>query len=280
LSEYFKETLFDNFLNPENFIEFANKVGYPLEGKEDNVRKFFRNLEKKINELITSSKDRKDFMKNFEEFLEHSPLKSIDEDGKLALKERAKEMFREIREKKDEVDEILEEILEKVELLKKKIGKPKKSYLKELAKRVAKEVVEKLTEGDDELSKAIREELEKLLKDLGDYTEEYLKLNDREKKWLRHLIAWYYDFWDKKPPEVYRLTKANSAIAKTLKDLMIIYTRNLGKTIEDLKNDYKHFHETWRKGGDRGILQFRYVLPSLVSEEPQSYISSKFRHPD
>ena len=280
LSEYFKETLFENFLNPEHFIEFAKKVGYPLEGKEENVRKFFRNLEGKIHKLITSSKDRKDFVKNFEEFLENSTFKNVDKEAKLILLERAKEMFREIREKKDEVDEIVEEILEKVELLKKKIGKTKKSEIKELAKRVAKEIVEKLSEGDDELSKAIREEFEKLFKEMGDYTKEWLKLSEREKKWLRHLIAWYFDFWEKKPPEVYRVAKASSAIARTLKDLMIIYTKNLGKTIEDLKNDYKRFYETWRKGGDRGILSFRYVLPSLMNEEPQSYISSEFRHPD
>ena len=93
-----------------------------------------------------------------------------------------------------------------------------------------------------------------------------LKLEEEEKKKgngkkLQHLMGWYLNLWDGKPPERLRFMNADKIIGKHLKELIAIYEQN-GEDIEALKKDYENFKNTW-KSGDRGIMHFRSALPQI-----------------
>jgi len=92
---------------------------------------------------------------------------------------------------------------------------------------------------------------------------------------LRHLMGWYLDLWDGKPPEMLRFMNPNQIIGKHLKELIAIYEQN-GEDIEKLKKDYEEFRRTW-KTGDKGILHFRSALPQIKQKRKGFYMSPEFR---
>jgi hypothetical protein len=103
-----------------------------------------------------------------------------------------------------------------------------------------------------ELRNKLREEIEK---------EEKKEIDNRE---LRHLVGWYLQIWDNKPPEMFRYAVEYKAIiAKHLKELTQIYKRN-GEDIEQLKRDYENFKRT-RKDWN-GLLNFRNQLPNIKNK--------------
>jgi len=85
---------------------------------------------------------------------------------------------------------------------------------------------------------------------------------------VRELIGWYLSLWDNEPPEILKYTEPMKVIGKHFKELVKIY-RNNNLDVDDLKYEYQSFKEAdtkligWKKKllGDRGIVQFRYVLP-------------------
>jgi hypothetical protein len=80
-------------------------------------------------------------------------------------------------------------------------------------------------------------------------------------KEVQHLIGWYLQLWNDKPPEMFRFTTEYKAIiAKHLRELMHIYKRN-NESIEQLKKDYENFKRT-RKDWN-GLLNFRNQLPNI-----------------
>ena len=103
---------------------------------------------------------------------------------------------------------------------------------------------------------------------------EETKQGDTGKK-LQHLMGWYLKLWDNKPPEFLKFSNPKAIIGKHLKELIQIYERN-GEDIETLKKDYEHFLETWKRG-NKGILHFRSILPTLKQSEPQkSWTTSEY----
>ena len=85
---------------------------------------------------------------------------------------------------------------------------------------------------------------------------------------VRELILWYENLWNGKPPEFYKFGEPRKVIGRHFKDLIRIY-RNNNLDVEDLKMEYEAFKDAspkligWKKKllGNRGIVQFRYVLP-------------------
>ncbi|GAB6075761.1 hypothetical protein [Desulfurobacterium crinifex] len=119
----------------------------------------------------------------------------------------------------------------------------------------------------------------------GEFVKAYRALRDLRKKLLeerekkkekelsrepevRKLISWYENLWNGTPPEFYKYGEPRKVIGKHFKDLIKIY-RNNNLDVEDLKMEYEAFKEAnlkligWKKKllGNRGIVQFRYVLP-------------------
>jgi hypothetical protein len=100
-----------------------------------------------------------------------------------------------------------------------------------------------------ELRARLKEEIEK---------EESKKDDGRE---VQHLMGWYLQLWNDKPPEMFRYTVEYKAIiGKHLKDLIQIYKRN-NESIEQLKKDYENFKKS-RKDWN-GLLNFRNQLPNI-----------------
>ncbi|ADU96003.1 hypothetical protein Theam_0029 [Thermovibrio ammonificans HB-1] len=85
---------------------------------------------------------------------------------------------------------------------------------------------------------------------------------------VRELIAWYRELWNNEPPELLRFSDPWKVIARHFKDLIKIY-RNNNLDTDTLRYEYEAFKDAnpkligWKKKllGDRGIVQFRYVLP-------------------
>ena len=106
-----------------------------------------------------------------------------------------------------------------------------------------------------------------------------IKLKKKEKentgKKLQHLMGWYLKLWNNKPPEFLKFSNPKAIIGKHLKELIKIYEQN-GEDIEALKKDYEHFLETWKKG-NRGILHFRSVLPT-IKQHNQDWVSPENKH--
>jgi hypothetical protein len=100
-----------------------------------------------------------------------------------------------------------------------------------------------------EIRTRLKEEIEK---------EESRKEDGRE---IQHLIGWYLQLWDEKPPEMFRFaTEYKAIIAKHLRELIHIYKRN-NESIEQLKKDYENFKKS-RKDWN-GLLNFRNQLPNI-----------------
>jgi len=80
-------------------------------------------------------------------------------------------------------------------------------------------------------------------------------------KELQHLMGWYLNLWNQKPPEMFKYSvEYRAIIGKHLKDLIQIYIRN-NEDIEQLKKDYENFKKSKREWN--GILQFRNHLPNI-----------------
>jgi len=100
-----------------------------------------------------------------------------------------------------------------------------------------------------ELKARLEEEIEKE-EQRGDYGKE-----------LQHLMGWYLNLWNQKPPEMFKYSvEYRAIIGKHLKDLIQIYLRN-NEDIEQLKKDYENFKKSRKEWN--GILQFRNYLPNL-----------------
>jgi len=112
-----------------------------------------------------------------------------------------------------------------------------------------------------------REKLKALLIQLKAQAEEEEKKKDYGKA-LQHLLGWYLELWEERPPESLRFMKHKEIIAKHFKELLEIYTRN-GESVEDLKNDYLSFKEQTKKG-DKGILHFRNALRFIKQKKEWS----------
>ena len=92
--------------------------------------------------------------------------------------------------------------------------------------------------------------------------------NKEDGKAIQHLMGWYLNLWQDKPPEMLRYMDYKSIVAKHLRELTAIYRRN-GEDIEELKKDYEEFKKSWGKG-DRGILHFRHALRYIKQQEGKS----------
>ncbi len=104
-----------------------------------------------------------------------------------------------------------------------------------------------------EIDAKLKEEMEK---------EESKKENGKE---LQHLMGWYLQLWDEKPPEMFKFsTEYKAIIARHLKELIHIYKRN-NEDVEQLKKDYKSFKEQ-RKDWN-GLLNFRNQLPNIKNKQ-------------
>ena len=109
----------------------------------------------------------------------------------------------------------------------------------------------------------------KLLTDTEERLKEEIekKKNKQKEPQVRELLIWYERLWNGTPPEALKFTEYRKVIGKHLKDLIRIY-RNNNLDVEDLKAEYEAFKEAdpklvgWKKRllGDRGIVQFRFVL--------------------
>lgn len=130
-----------------------------------------------------------------------------------------------------------------------------------------KTIVKEIETALDLLLKGTREDYKKAIdKLIGLRGRLKLKLEEEENKKgggkkLQHLVGWYLNLWNGKPPERLRFMNADKIIGKHLKELMAIYEQN-GEDIETLKKDYETFKNTW-KSGDKGIMHFRSALPTL-----------------
>lgn len=107
-----------------------------------------------------------------------------------------------------------------------------------------------------------------------------LKLEEEERKKgdgkkLQHLMGWYMNLWNSKPPEKLKFMNAEKIIGKHLKELIAIYEQN-GEDIEALKRDYENFRKTW-KTGDKGIMHFRSFLPQVKQKSNNFYMSPESR---
>ena len=137
-----------------------------------------------------------------------------------------------------------------------------------------KTIVKEVEAALDLLLKGTREDYRKAIdKLIGLRGRLKLKLEEEEKKKgdgkkLQHLMGWYLDLWEGKPPERLRFMNADKIIGKHIKELIAIYEQN-GEDIESLKRDYENFRNTW-KSGDKGIMHFRSVLPTLKRSSSSS----------
>ena len=99
--------------------------------------------------------------------------------------------------------------------------------------------------------------------------EDIKKKRDRQRNpQVKELILWYEKLWNGTPPEFLRFSEPRKVIGRHFKDLLKIYENN-NLDIEVLKMEYEAFKDAnvkligWKKKllGDRGIVQFKYVLP-------------------
>lgn len=103
-----------------------------------------------------------------------------------------------------------------------------------------------------ELKVRLKEEIEK---------EESRKEDGKE---LQHLLGWYLQLWDEKPPEMFKFaTEYKAIIAKHLRELIQIYKRN-NEDIEQLKKDYENFKKSKKEWN--GLLNFRNQLPNIKNK--------------
>ncbi len=144
-----------------------------------------------------------------------------------------------------------------------------------------KTIVKEVEAALDLLLKGTREDYRKAIdKLIGLRGRLKLKLEEEEKKKgdgkkLQHLMGWYMNLWEGKPPERLRFMNADKIIGKHLKELIAIYEQN-GEDIETLKRDYENFKRTW-KTGDKGIMHFRSALPQIKQKDKGFYISPESR---
>lgn len=90
-------------------------------------------------------------------------------------------------------------------------------------------------------------------------------------KELQHLMGWYLQLWNNKPPEMFKFsTKYKSIIAKHLKELIHIYKRN-NEDAQQLKRDYESFRKS-RKDWN-GLLNFRNQLPNIKNKQSREWTS-------
>jgi hypothetical protein len=100
-----------------------------------------------------------------------------------------------------------------------------------------------------EIRTRLKEEIEK---------EESRKEDGRE---IQHLIGWYLQLWNDRPPEMFKYAVEYKAIiGKHLRDLIHIYKRN-NEDIEQLKKDYENFKKQRKEWN--GLLNFRNQLPNI-----------------
>jgi hypothetical protein len=103
-----------------------------------------------------------------------------------------------------------------------------------------------------ELKARLKEEIEK---------EESRKEDGKE---LQHLMGWYLQLWNDKPPEMFKFsTEYKAIIAKHLRELIYIYKRN-NESIEQLKKDYENFKKSKKEWN--GLLNFRNQLPNIKNK--------------
>lgn len=134
---------------------------------------------------------------------------------------------------------------------------------------IIKRLEEALTERD---GRKAREKLEKLLYELK------LRASRKDQddgKVLQHMVGWYLQLWEQKPPEMYRFLDHKSIVAKQLRELITIYRRN-GEDIEKLKEDYEEFRKTWHKG-DKGILHFRSALRYIKQRQGSEWVDEEYK---
>jgi hypothetical protein len=116
-----------------------------------------------------------------------------------------------------------------------------------------------------ELAKAyklLKETEEKLTEDIEK------KRNKKKNPEVKKLIEWYENLWNGEPPELLRFSEPRKVIGRHFKDLLKIYENN-NLDVEVLKMEYEAFKDAnpkligWKRKllGDRGIVQFKYVLP-------------------
>jgi len=92
-------------------------------------------------------------------------------------------------------------------------------------------------------------------------------------KELQHLMGWYLQLWNNKPPEMFKFsTKYKSIIAKHLKELIHIYKRN-NEDAQQLKRDYESFRKTRKEWN--GLLNFRNQLPNIKNKQNREWTSSE-----
>ncbi len=146
-----------------------------------------------------------------------------------------------------------------------------KSIYRELSEAI--EIFKNLKTRQDYL-KAVKKLIQLQKKIEVQLQKEEQKSGDTGKK-LQHLMGWYLKLWGGRPPEFLKFSNPKAIIGKHLKELIQIYERS-GEDIETLKKDYEHFLETWKKG-NRGILHFRSVLPT-IKQQNQDWVSPENRH--
>lgn len=113
--------------------------------------------------------------------------------------------------------------------------------------------------------KDAKQKLKKLIQEIEYKVQKEEERKNKYGKEIQHLIGWYLQLWNNKPPESFGRTEYLAVIGKIMRELIIIYNNN-SANIENLKEDY----ETFLQGkfpafllGDKSISRFRTVLPQL-----------------
>ncbi|RUM31319.1 MAG: hypothetical protein DSY42_03005 [Aquifex sp.] len=137
LSLYFERNYSsEDVFNPDRFLEFAREIGYEVKN-EKKVRELFDLLEGKIVRMINDAKDLEDFLSEFDEWIKRAgSLKELTPGGKEGLKKASERLWRRIREGRDELDEALEEVIEKLDVFFEKLKSAEEERKRELLRKL------------------------------------------------------------------------------------------------------------------------------------------------
>ena len=130
--------------------------------------------------------------------------------------------------------------------------------------------------------KEAKEKLDHLIQSIQFKIEEDRRKKEKYGKAIQHLIGWYKQLWNNKPPESFGRTDL-AVVGKVFRELLIIYENN-NLTVEDIKKDYENF----LKGnkipnfllGDKSITRFKSVLPQLKQLWEKSTEQKKWTSPE
>jgi len=126
------------------------------------------------------------------------------------------------------------------------------------------QILKKLEKFDELLKAKKTKDALDLIHELKARLEEEIEKEEQRSdygKELQHLMGWYLNLWNQKPPEMFKYSvEYRAIIGKHLKDLIQIYLRN-NEDIEQLKKDYENFKKSRKEWN--GILQFRNHLPNI-----------------